>query len=352
MADRPDFNATLTRLTEELVEKLRSMGYPRDAAEMYRKCLLINTQGGKLHRCWTVLDTGKTLRHGALTEIETEDLMVLGWLVEMLSAGYLIWDDIMDQSETRRGKPCWYLREDVGLMSINDGCLLVSSVFILLKSHFKNHPAYHDLVDMFQETALQIELGQGYDMLTASRKYGGLKEFTRDKYDFIVEHKTAYYTSYTPMALPLVYLGLATPKNLKELYKVATVLGQYYQARNDYFDVYGDSSSTGKKGNDVQENKLTWIVLEAMERCDEEQKTMLEKYYGSQVDEDVAKVLALFQQLNLDRVFRAWQEKKLALISQAIDDVDETEGLDKRIFEAFVSKLDGDGMKKVGVSVC
>ncbi|PHH68314.1 hypothetical protein CDD82_655 [Ophiocordyceps australis] len=350
MADLPDLNATLARLTEELVEKLASMKYPRDGAEAYRKCLLINTQGGKLNRCLSVLDTGKTLRHQVLTETETEHLMVLGWLVEMFNASYIIWDDIMDQSETRRGKPCWYRRKDVGLMSINDGCLLMSSIFILLRSHFKTHPAYYDLVEMFQEAALHIELGQEYDMLTASSEIG-LKGFTKDKYDFIVEHKTSYYTSYIPMALPLVYLGLATPKNLKEVYKVATCLGQYYQVRNDYLDIYGDASSTGKKGNDIQENKMTWIVLEAMERCDEEQKRVIEKYYGSRVNEEVAKVLAVFRQLKLDRVFQAWQEKQLALISQAIDEVDETEGLDKGIFRAFVSKLDGEGMKKVGVPV-
>ncbi|CAG8012954.1 unnamed protein product [Penicillium salamii] len=316
---------------------------------MYKKCLLINTQGGKLHRCWTVLDTAQTLQCGGLTTAQTKDLMVLGWLVEILNAGYLIWDDIMDGSLTRRGKPCWYRREEIGLMSINDACLLTSSVFVVLKTHFKTHPAYHDLVDMFRETALQIEIGQSYDLLTASKDYGGLSQFTRDKYNFIIERKTAYYTSYTPLALPLVYLQLATPRNLSELYRVALSLGQYYQVRNDYLDVFGDPEVTGKAGSDIQENKLTWLVLEALERCDEDQKKVLKTFYGSSEDEGVAKVLAVFVELDLDHVYQVWKQGKIAAIREMIESVDESEGLNRNIFNVFLSKLEGDRMRKVGV---
>ncbi|KAJ6012322.1 hypothetical protein N7522_002677 [Penicillium canescens] len=348
---RPDFDATLASLTETLGNYFLGMGFPADAVEMYKRCLLINTQGGKLHRCWTVLDTAQTLEGNALTADQTQDLMILGWLVEIQNAGYLIWDDIMDGSETRRGQPCWYRREEIGLMSINDGCLLTSTVFIILKTHFKNHPAYHDLVEVFRETGLQIELGQSYDLLTASRHYGGLSQFTKDKYEFIIERKTAYYTSYTPISLPLVYLQLATPKNLKEVYKVALSLGQYYQVRNDYLDVYGDPQVTGKAGTDIQENKLTWLIVEALDRCNEKQRMTLEEFYGSQDDREVAKVLAIFDELNLKDLFEQWKDAKIATTREMIENVDESEGLNKEVFNVFLAKLDGDAMRKVGVEV-
>lgn len=277
--------------------------------------------------------------------------MILGWLVEIQNAGYLIWDDIMDGSETRRGQPCWYRREEIGLMSINDGCLLASTVFIILKTHFKDHPAYHDFVDVFRETGLQIEIGQSYDLLTGSPHYGGLCQFTREKYEFIIERKTAFYTSYTPMILPLVYLQLATPTNLKEVYKVALSLGQYYQVRNDYLDVYGDPKQTGKAGTDIQENKLTWLILEALDRCNEEQREILEAFYGSQDDHEVAKVLGVFNKLNLKDAFEEWKNEKIASTRNMIENVDESEGLKREVFNVFLAKLDGDSMRKVGVAV-
>ena len=32
---------------------------------------------------------------------------VLGWCIEWLQAWLLVADDIMDESQTRRGQPCW-----------------------------------------------------------------------------------------------------------------------------------------------------------------------------------------------------------------------------------------------------
>jgi len=34
--------------------------------------------------------------------------MAVGWCIEWLQAYFLVADDIMDESITRRGQPCWY----------------------------------------------------------------------------------------------------------------------------------------------------------------------------------------------------------------------------------------------------
>jgi farnesyl diphosphate synthase len=68
-----------------------------------------NIQGGKMNRGLSVIDTFQSLvNERALTPEEEEKAHVLGWCVEWLQAFFLIADDIMDQSITRRGQPCWY----------------------------------------------------------------------------------------------------------------------------------------------------------------------------------------------------------------------------------------------------
>lgn len=68
-----------------------------------------------------------------------------------LHAYFVILDDIIDESETRRGRLCWYRNPDVGLIAINDGILINSGVYQLLRKYFSNHPYYIQVVDLFHE---------------------------------------------------------------------------------------------------------------------------------------------------------------------------------------------------------
>jgi farnesyl diphosphate synthase len=42
-----------------------------------------------------------------VTEEEAFRANALGWCIELLQAYFLVADDIMDGSITRRGQPCW-----------------------------------------------------------------------------------------------------------------------------------------------------------------------------------------------------------------------------------------------------
>lgn len=57
----------------------------------------------------------------------------------------------MDSSVTRRGQPCWYRTEGVALIAINDAFLLESTIYWLLKKHFRADPSYINLLELFHE---------------------------------------------------------------------------------------------------------------------------------------------------------------------------------------------------------
>lgn len=60
----------------------------------------------------------------------------------------------MDRSTIRRGQPCWYLNNNIGLAAINDGILLEQTVYQLLRTHFKNKKCYLDLMETFHDVSL------------------------------------------------------------------------------------------------------------------------------------------------------------------------------------------------------
>ena len=66
-------------------------------------------------------------------------------------AYFLVADDIMDGSITRRGQPCWYKKDNIGMMAVNDALILESCIYELLDKHLKGDPYYHDAVDAFHK---------------------------------------------------------------------------------------------------------------------------------------------------------------------------------------------------------
>ena len=223
--------------------------------------------GGKLNRGLSVIDSYRALQGGrALTDAEAHKCHVLGWCVEWLQAFFLVADDIMDQSVTRRGQPCWYKVPGVGNIAINDAFILESCIYKFLKHHFRQEPCYLDLIELLHETTYQVrparrgarsaggkkltcgrgpriarasvqtELGQLLDLITAPEDHVDLNRFSMAKYKWIVKYKvrgggtvpacegsrahrayacfarpsrwqTAYYSFYLPVAMAMLLAG-------------------------------------------------------------------------------------------------------------------------------------------------
>ena len=128
-----------------------------------------NVPGGKLNRGLSVVDSVEILKGRPLTDEEYFKSAVLGWCVELVSltsfyyrrslsnrtlqlqAFFLVSDDLMDSSITRRGQPCWYRTEGVNLIAINDSFMLEAAIYYLLKKHFREEPSYVNILELFLE---------------------------------------------------------------------------------------------------------------------------------------------------------------------------------------------------------
>lgn len=80
-------------------------------------------------------------------------------------------------------------------------------------------------------------------------------------------------------------------------------LGTFFQIRDDYLDVFADPSVLGKKGTDIQEGKCSWVILQVLEHCTNEEKEVLKAHYGVEKEENVAQVKSIFDKYDITAKF-------------------------------------------------
>ena len=66
---------------------------------------------------------------------------------------------------------------------------------------------------------------------------------------------------------------------------------------------------------------------------------MLDAAYGRKDKEQEAKVKKIFDELELEKVYKEYEEKVVGELRAKIAAVDETSGLKKEVFESFLAKI-------------
>ncbi|WVQ68187.1 uncharacterized protein L199_006394 [Kwoniella botswanensis] len=342
VARRAKFEAVFDVIAKELLDYVKGEGMPKDAMEWYEKVLYHNTPGGKLNRGMSVVDTVEILKGRQLEEEEYKNAAILGWCVELLQAYFLVADDIMDQSVTRRGQPCWYKMPNVGNIAINDAFMLEAAIYHLLKKHFRQEKYYVDLIELFLETTFQTELGQLVDLITAPEDHVDLNKFSLEKHHLIVVYKTAYYSFYLPVALAMYMSGVEAKSAYDLALSILIPLGEYFQVQDDYLDCYGKPEHIGKIGTDILDNKCSWNVNTALKFATPEQRKILDENYGQKDSEKEAKIKAIFSQepISIPQRFEAYEKESYEKINGLIESVDEEgTGLKKEVFRSFLAKV-------------
>ncbi|MBQ5718811.1 MAG: polyprenyl synthetase family protein, partial [Alistipes sp.] len=185
-------------------------------------------------------------------------------LVEMIHTASLIHDDVIDESDERRGKPSvnalWQSRKAV----ILGDYILARNMAIGLES------GQFDLVSHIcgrMATLCEGELLQ--DDCAAKQNT------TRRSYLDIIYKKTASLLGVSASAGALA-VG-ATRDKVTTMRRFGESLGMAFQIQDDILD-YTPSAATGKPvGNDLREGKITLPLLMLLEKRDEaERKVLLE----------------------------------------------------------------------------
>ncbi|XP_058395379.1 farnesyl pyrophosphate synthase isoform X2 [Diceros bicornis minor] len=264
--EKQDFLQHFSRIVRVLTED--DMGHPEtgDAIARLKEVLEYNAIGGKYQRGLTVLIAFRELVEPRKQDADSlRRALTVGWCVELLQAFFLVTDDIMDSSLTRRGQICWYRKPGIGLDAINDALLLEACIYRLLKFYCQEQPYYLNLIELFLQAGID-----------------GEKEHANAK-------------------------------------KILLEMGEFFQIQDDYLDLFGDPSVTGKIGTDIQDNKCSWLVVQCLQRASPEQRQILQENYGQKDTEKVARVKALYEELNLPAVFTQYEEDSYSRLMGLIE---------------------------------
>ncbi|KAH9652437.1 Farnesyl pyrophosphate synthase 2 [Citrus sinensis] len=293
--------------------------FDHDSRQWVDRMLDYNVPGGKLNRGLSVVDSYRLLKEGKeLTDDEFFLSSALGWCIEWLQAYFLVLDDIMDGSHTRRGQPCWFRVPKVGMIAANDGVLLRNHISRILKNHFRDKPYYVDLLDLFNEVEFQTASGQMIDLITTIEGEKDLSKYSLPLHRRIVQYKTAYYSFYLPVACALLMAGENLDKHV-EVKDILVQMGIYFQVQDDFLDCFGSPEVIGKVGTDIEDYKCSWLVVKALELCNEEQKKLVHENYGKVDPACVAKVKELYKTLDLEGAFVEYEKESYEKLTKSIE---------------------------------
>ncbi|CAO1945680.1 unnamed protein product [Urochloa humidicola] len=310
-------SANMMAMLKEIYNKLKkevledpAFEFTDESLQWIDRMVDYNVLGGKCNRVLSVIDSYSILKGVDVLSNDKDTFLActLGWCLEWFHAYGIMLDDIMDNSQTRRGHPCWFRMPQVGLIAINDGLILRNHVSSILRRHFKGKSYYVDIIDLLNEGEFKVTSGQLLDLIVTHKGKNDLTRYNETIYHHIVQYKTAYSSFYVPVACALLLAG-ENLDNFGDVKNILIEMGIYFQVQDDFLDCFGDPELSGKIGTDIEELKCSWLVVQALERVDENQKSILFENYGKPDPACVAKVKDLYRELNLEEVFYEYERE-------------------------------------------
>lgn len=224
-----------------------------------------------------------TLAAARLCGYEGEDHLKLATAVEFIHTATLLHDDVVDESERRRGRPTANLLWD------NKSSVLVGDYLLARSFQMMVETGSLRVLDILANASAVIAEGEVLQ-LTAAQDLGTTEEI----YLKVIRGKTAALFSAATESGGVV--AGASEAQIKALFDYGDALGIAFQIADDLLDYGGSSATIGKNtGDDFRERKLTLPVIKAIASADAEErafwKRVIEK--GDQKDGDLEQALAL-----------------------------------------------------------
>lgn len=228
---------------------INKIEYKSDPYSLFEPISYILSLGGKRVRPALVLMSYN------LYKDDVEKVVPIALAVEIFHNFTLLHDDLMDRADMRRGKPTVHIRWNDNTAVLSGDAMLIEAYKEIAKTE---SPFLPDILELFSKTATEICCGQQYDMEFEQRM-----DVTIPEYLEMIRLKTAVLLA-CALKEGAIVAG-ASDADADNLYDFGINVGLGFQLKDDLLDVYGDSSSFGKKiGGDILCNKKTYLLINAL----------------------------------------------------------------------------------------
>jgi len=175
-------------------------------------------------------------------------------LVELLHTASLLHDDIIDDSDTRRGRSTVHVKWGPNITVLIGDFLYIKSLALSLTSRLER------LTRILTDVSVRMIEGE----LTEYRQSGNLG-LTESEYFDIIDHKTA--SLFSAACRIGAILGGSSAAREEALAEYGTCLGMSFQIIDDLLDYTGNEKTMGKPAlSDLAEGRVTLPLIDSVRR--------------------------------------------------------------------------------------
>lgn len=280
--ERPRVHCALERAVELLPAPVREIG------------AYVLLAGGKRLRPLLTLTSAR------LMGCDDPELYRLCAVPEMIHAASLLHDDILDEADTRRGRPSAHTR--FGLRP----ALLAGDAMLALADCEVTVFGRTDMVECVSDAMMRTVAGEAHEIALQ-----GSLSHSEDDYINVVTGKTGWLLR-ASCRLGALYAG-AEERQVEALSDFGLYAGIAFQMVDDALD-FAASDMTGKPcGGDLREGKFTPPIMRYVGGLDEAGRAAFgEKFAsGSFSDEEIARIAAGIRKRGHDAAVRALADEYL-----------------------------------------
>lgn len=175
--------------------------------------------------------------------------------IELFHNFTLLHDDVMDNSDTRRGRPTVHAKWDANTAILSGDTMLTLATQQMMQV---DDDILRLVLDTFNSQALKVYEGQRLDMDFEERENVSMEQYVE-----MIKGKTGALLGAAAKIGALI--GGASVVEADDMYQFGMMLGIAFQIEDDYLDTFGNAETFGKPiGGDINNNKKTFLMVEAL----------------------------------------------------------------------------------------